>query len=305
MYSGELFGVLTALAWAIGSLFFSSVRVSAQALNLFKNTLGSLLLIGTLSFLAWRGGTTLIHWDGATWGYLIASAVVGLVIGDTCYFRSLQILGPRRALVMTVLAPPAALLLGWTLLGETMGGMALVGIAVTLVGVLWVILERGAARESAGHFPASAWKGVVLGGIGALCQAIGAIWTKQGIQSLQALDAAHPSMEASFMRLIAASTIGLAVALMTRRLREWGRQVKAPGVLPRLIPGSFCGTYLGIWFSLLSFQLTTVGVATTLHSTSTIFVIPLVWIFLRQKVTFRALAGAGIAVAGVILLFQD
>lgn len=302
-YTGEFFGLAAALSWAVGSLFFSRVRVSATAMNLFKNSLGSLLLILTLLGLALFDGKPPLRFSLEIWGYLAASSIVGLVIGDTCYFRSLQILGPRRALVMTTLAPPAAVLCGWFVLAETQSPFAVLGILVTLVGVVWVILERGVSAESAGHFPGTTFAGVAYGSLGSLCQAVGAVLAKKGIDALDKLDAPRAAMEASFIRLVVAMLIGLAMGAAASKLRKWIRQVREPGALGRLLPGSFCGTYLGIWFSLLAFQYTSVGVATTLTSTSPIFVIPLVVLFLKQRMSSRAILGVGVALVGVVLLF--
>lgn len=302
-YTGEIFGLGAACMWAIGSMFFSRVRVSAAAMNLFKNGLGAALLLLTLVLLSTPSGISMTRVGADAWLYLCASAVVGLAIGDTCYFRSLQILGPRRALVVTMVAPPGAVLLGWAVLGETQSGLAAIGVVQTLVGVAWVVRERGVANESAGHFPASPVAGIAYGVVGALCQAVGALWTKQGIQALQLADAARPALEASFVRLTVAALVGLVIGTATRRLHEWAQQIRAPGVFARLTPGAFCGTFLGIWFSLLAFQHTSIGVASTLTSTSPIFVMPLVWYFLRQRITSRALLGTAVAIGGVILLF--
>jgi len=41
-----------------------------------------------------------------------------------------------------------------------------------------------------------------------------------------------------------------------------------------------------------------------MHSTSPIFVLPLAFFVLRQRVSFRAILGALIAVGGILLLFQ-
>ncbi|MGE3166697.1 MAG: DMT family transporter [Planctomycetota bacterium] len=302
-YTGEVFGLGAACMWSIGSLLFSRVRVAAAAMNLFKNTVGATLLLFTLLGIAFATGESPFHPSAAAWMYLGASAIVGLAIGDTCFFRSLQILGPRRALVVTMVAPPAAVLLGWTVLGEAQTPFAVAGVILTLTGVAWVVRERGLANESPGHFPSSPVVGLVYGVAGSVCQAVGALWAKQGIQALAAVGAPRPAMEASFLRLLAAVIAGLIVGLAARRLRVWGAQLRAPGHLPRLIPAAFCGTYLGIWFSLLAFQHTSIGVASTLTSTSPIFVLPLVWFFLRQKITVRALLGTCVAIGGVVLLF--
>lgn len=303
-YQGEIYALAAALFWAIASLMFHRAQVSAAALNFYKNVIGTALLVATLWWLAQRGqDSAIFHWDATAWGWLALSSVVGIAVGDTCYFRSLQILGPRRALILTTVAPPAAVLLGWWFLDETQSLVGVIGIAVTLAGVAWVVRERGAEKEAAGHFPGSVLLGSIYGIIGALCQSIGAIWSKQGLVLLQPLTT-NAAMEATFVRLLVAAGFGLLVGLVGRRLRRWAAQILRRRTLLLITPAAFIGTYMGIWFSLLAFEHTSVGIATTLTSTSPVFVLPLVWLVLRQRVSPRAIGGALVAIAGVVLLFR-
>ena len=112
--------------------------------------------------------------DLATWLYLGGSALSGLVLGDTCYFRSLQILGPRRTLVVTTLVPPIGALCGWLLLSETLSWLAWGGIGLTVGGVIWVIREKSDQDESQGHFPGSTAAGVRFGLLACAGQALAA-----------------------------------------------------------------------------------------------------------------------------------
>ncbi len=67
---------------------------------------------------------------------------IGVAAGDTLYFRSLQILGPRRALMMSTTSPLFAVVLGAVLLGEDLRFMAVSGIVITVAGVIVVVADR-------------------------------------------------------------------------------------------------------------------------------------------------------------------
>ncbi len=298
---GELYALITAALWAAGSVLFSRVRVAAAALNLLKNTLAGLFVLATLALLAWMDGAPLVHVDPAAVAWLAVSAFVGLFLGDTFHFRSIQILGPRRALVIETLGPPLGALCGYLVLDEVLTGTAGVGIAVTLLGVVWVVRERPPADESAGHFPGTTRAGVLAAFASALCQAIGAAWSKKGILILAA-ESSRPALEASAIRLATAIGVGCVAAVASRRLGSWIVQVRAAGAWPTLVLASFCGAYLGIFTSMLAFQHAKVGVAATLTATTPIFVLPMVRAYLRQRVSMRAVVGAAVAVAGVAIL---
>ncbi|MCA8962885.1 MAG: EamA family transporter, partial [Planctomycetes bacterium] len=192
-------------------------------------------------------------------------------------------------------------LLSWGVLGEDPGGTWL-GMGVTIIGVAWVILERGRDSESPGLYPGRVAVAVFCGIGAAVAQAIGSVSSKLGMQGaafagLPAVDRVS-ELEASGVRLLVAFATGL--LLQAPRLRLWLGEVRSSW--RRIALASFVGTYLGIWMSLTSYRNAPLATATTLTSLTPIFVIPLVRIFFGTRISFGALAGALVALAGVVLL---
>lgn len=74
--------------------------------------------------------------------YLILSGFIGIVIGDIAWLEALRQLGASRVLVIDTVKPFVAALLGWLVLGEALKSVAFSGIALTVVGILVVELER-------------------------------------------------------------------------------------------------------------------------------------------------------------------
>ncbi len=134
------------------------------------------------------------------------------------------------------------------------------------------------------------------GFLGALCQALGAVFSKLGMTNLD-------SFEATFIRTLTAFAFGGVMAIAGRKLAGWIHALRPAPVFTRFELATFCGTTLGICLSLVSVKHTKIGVSQTLLSLTTVFVMPLVWIFLRQRVSPRAIIGALLAVAGVAILF--
>jgi drug/metabolite transporter (DMT)-like permease len=303
-YWGELFGLGAALLWAITSLIFVKMRAPAAAINLFKNGWSCVFVLVTIVVLGARRGSLLqesgiLSADLTTWGWLTASAITGLVIGDTAYFRSLQILGPRRCLTLTTVSPLISALLALLFLDENLGLVAWSGMAVTLAGVLWVIRERTPPGETPGHYPGSTLSGVLAGTIAALGTAFGAVCSKQ------AMNRGVDALDATFGRMCLAVVIGAAIAASRAQLVGWIKTLCTRASLARIVPAAFMGSFLGVWFCLLAYKHTKVGIATTMHSTSPIFILPLVLLVSRQRVTLRAALGALVAVAGIAMLFLE
>ena len=300
-YKGELAGLAAAACWALTSLIFSRVPAPAGAIALFKNSVSCGFLLLTLLLLSGESGAFdfVYEADLATWLYLGGSALSGLVLGDTCYFRSLQILGPRRALVVTTLVPPIGAFCGWILLSETLSWLAWAGIGLTIGGVIWVIREKSDQDESQGLFPASTAAGVRFGLIACAGQALAAALAKGPMKD------GLGALEATLLRMALAVFIGALAAAAAGKLPSWTARIRARETWLPLIPASFFGTYLGVWLCMYAYEHTKIGVATTMHSTSPIFIIPLAFFALRQRTSARAVLGAAIAVAGIFLLFQS
>ncbi len=292
---GELAGIGAAVLWAFASLLYAETRLSAWAMNFSKIVVATVILFVQMVLIALWNGEPLLTAPPSAWFWLGLSGLVGLTIGDTCYFRSLQILGARRCLIVTTTAPVFAALLGWVWLGETLLVISLVGIGLTVTGIMWVIREGDSADESPGHFPGTHRAGLAFGVAAAVCQAVGAVATKLGMEHIGAL-------EATFVRMLLA---GIFVALATagrRQLRRIVAQSLNPEVLRRLLPAILCGTWLGVWFSQVAFKFTSVGIAQTLLATCPLFAIPLIRMRYGTRITLPAVAGASIAVLGICLI---
>src|SRR5206468_6387020 len=109
-------------------------------------------------------------------GWLSLSGLIGFVFGDTNFFRALVILGPGRASLLSSLAPVFTALLAWPVLHEHPGRLALLGMAMTLGGIAWVIQAH--ARSESRHAEGSVPIGVLSGVLGALGQAGGYVLSK-------------------------------------------------------------------------------------------------------------------------------
>jgi drug/metabolite transporter (DMT)-like permease len=69
------------------------------------------------------------------------------------------------------------------------------------------------------------------------------------------------------------------------------------------IIGSFLGPYLGVTFSLIAISYTNVAIAATIMAITPILMLPTVRILFHEQLSWRAIVGACIAVAGVGILF--
>lgn len=290
---GETAALLTVACWTGTSLLFSYVvkHIGSFRLNVARLTFAT-LVFWVLTLLS-SGGGWLVTADRRSIGVLALSGWIGLTIGDWAYFHSLGMLGPRLATLLVTLTPPMTTLLGALYLGEIPGPRALAGMLVTLAGVTWVVLERSGERTPRGH----RIRGVMLGALASLGQAIGYVMSKAGMAG------GISPLQASAIRM-AAGTAGVWILfVLSRRALEAGSLLRPRSVFVALLVASIIGPVVGIWLSLVAVQHTQAGIASTIMAMVPVFVLPAVVLLQRERVSVRAVLGAMVAVAGVALLF--
>lgn len=286
---GEAACLLAAALWAFASVLWVRVgtQVPALPLNAIKCGLATVVLVALVPL---TGEGLSGPWRDLA--ILAASGVAGLTLGDTAYFHALQRIGARRTLLGWATVPFVTALMALPFLDEALTPGLLGGMTLTMVGVGWVVAERGdstAVRRSGYLFAALA----VLG------QAAGNVMVRYAGEEVGALSAA--------VWRIAAATIGLGVHLaLVRRLSEVLPPLRDRALVPPILVATLTGTVAGIFLSVYGLlHAEHVAVAVTLLSTSPLFVLPLAWFWQGERFGVRAVLGAALAIAGVaVFLFS-
>jgi len=84
-----------------------------------------------------------------TWGALLGLALVSTALGFVIYFRVLATAGATNVMLVTLLMPIVALLLGSLILGEVVAGTALAGMGLVFAGLLAIDGRLLRARRAA------------------------------------------------------------------------------------------------------------------------------------------------------------
>lgn len=291
--------LVAAFLWAVATIIFSKLGedIPPAELNLVKCSFAVLFMIITSLVL----GETLPRAGVMPYLLLALSGIIGIGLGDTAYFESLNFLGSKLALLMVVLAPPMAGIISWAFLGEVLKPVSWLGIFITLIGVAWVIWEE---QQDGKHSSQHLWRGIGFGLIACLTQAVGAVFSRYALteSTISALQTAIIRLLAGILSLI------LLVAFSRKTALKWLRQpsqgARSPAkLLGMIVLVGFLGTYTAIWLQQISLQYAPVGIAQTLLSTSPIFILPIAAIR-GEKVTWKSVAGVVIALAGVVVLFS-
>ena len=292
-YAGELSALMTSIMWTGSALAFAAAttRVGSVYVNIVRLLAAVILLFVTI--IVWNIHDNISILQTV---FLVVSGLVGFVFGDTFLFKSFEYNSARIGMLIMSVAPAVAALLAFIFLGETLTPTGLVGMAVTLTGIMLVILERKEA--STHHLPVS-MAGVFYAFLGALGQAGGLILAKFAF-----VIGPINGFIATFIRAFAATLVLIPLNYFTRRFKRPATVFSNnPKALAFTLLGAFLGPYLGVTFSLIAISMTNVAIAATIMSIVPILMLPTVWILFRERLSWRAIVGACIAVSGVGILF--
>ncbi|MBN2773519.1 MAG: DMT family transporter [Prolixibacteraceae bacterium] len=297
---GEIAGILTAVFWTVTSMAFESAgkKVGSLAVNLIRLVM-AIFFIGIYSYLA-RGfffptDATLYNWK-----WLALSGLVGFTIGDLLLFQAFVTIGARISMLLMALTPPFTAFISWLVLGEILSPMNWLGMAVTLTGIVLVILKREKNEEN-GQIKRKlktsySLTGVLLALGGALGQATGLVLSKKGMGDYNAFSASQIRVLAGLSGFI------ILFFFLKRWPRVWAALQNRPA-MKRITLGAFFGPFLGVSFSLLAVQNTEAGIAATLMAIVPVLIIPPAIVFFKEKVNWKEIIGALITVGGVALFF--
>jgi drug/metabolite transporter (DMT)-like permease len=296
---GEFSALSTAVFWTLSALAWTSAgrQVGALSVSFIRLVIAFVLLTITCKIahgLWWPSDA-----DARTWTILLISGFFGFFLADLCIFKAFIIIGPRLTLLLQAFTPPLAAMLSHWYLGDTLGTKKWLAMAVTLAGVVWVVLERQESPKEMHHRKDFTW-GVLLAIGSAVFTAFGQVFSRQGIHHPNGSN--YDPFAATLIRVIGAFACYLVLLFVMRRWRQIGRTTQHGRAMVIIALGAVVGPYLGVAMNMKALATCSTGVVTTIISTTPVLILPLVILLYKEKVSPRAAIGAGISVLGVALL---
>lgn len=301
---GEIMAILGALIFAWTSVFFTIAgsRLGVTAVNLLRLPAGALCL--GLSHLV---VTDSVYPAGLPWQdqmWLGLSGVVGLAIGDSALFRSFTMIGPRRGMTMMALAPVFTVLVAWSALGERLGPIALLGIAVVIAGVVTASRGRvGGGGRFASLEPGILRTGILLALLASAGQGLGSVFAKLGMTGTTSAGSGADPLSGTVVRMVWAAAAYWLFVLPRQDLRALAHRLEDRRGLLALGVGVLLGPFISVWISLIAIKNTEAGIAQVLLGTVPIFVVIPAWVVFKDRPSVLSGVGIVLAVGGGALLF--
>jgi drug/metabolite transporter (DMT)-like permease len=269
----------------VGSMVLNRSRLIAAILWLL---LAHLLLRTGLPFYA----------TPRQWFWFGLSGFLGLTLGDLCLFQAYIWIGPRLAMLLMALAPALAAIVAWLFMGETLAAVQVLGITLTLAGILWVVAEKNGQSGQFAKDRKQYLLGLLCGLGGATGQALGLVTAKVGSAG------GFSPISGTLMRMVVAAAFLWGLTFLTRQAKPTIQALTSqPGIIRLVMAGAFAGPFLGVTFSLIAVQNTAIGIASTLTALPPVILLPISHFFYHERIGWQAILGTLMAMAGVALLF--
>lgn len=310
-FIGETAGLLTSVFIAVNAVISTKAgaRLGSVTLNRSRVVFALVYLV-ILNLVLFRQPLPFSA-ELTRWKWLSLSGLIGLAIGDVFLFQAYLMIGPRLGSLLLSLSTVFGALEAWLFFGESLRPGQILGIAVTLVGMVWVILERAPRSAAPGTgLPSAALAseaqpahhvsalGVFFGVLAGLGQGTGLVFSRQGMQG------SFSPISGNVIRMLTAVLALWAVAALQRQAGSTIRALRADPRAVRLVAlAAFIGPVIGVSLSLLAVQNIPVGVASVLTSLSPIFMLPFSHFFFKEQLGWQPIAGTFLAMIGVVVLF--
>ena len=285
----EILGIIAALgsaaSWAFATVVFDRLgKVVPYAGITFLKGFFSIILMLMLVVIAGDFKTVSPH-DAVV---LVASGIIGIAVGDTLFFKSLQDLGAKMQVLYFMLGQIVTMLLSFLLLGDVLTLEEYTGAMILLCGI--VIVTWGRQED---HPNKS--RGIIGGFLSILCFSVSTVMIKFTEDDIDIVSA-------SFYRMLAGTLIMTLFGLTTHKMKSWITPLRDYKTLALFLLNVVVITIGGFILSMYAIKSISVSLASILSTTEPVFVLLLAYLINHEKVSKRELIGTAVSIIGLLII---
>ncbi|MEM7599952.1 MAG: DMT family transporter [Verrucomicrobiota bacterium] len=286
---GDLYALAAGFFWSFSVILMrvSGFSIPPLPLTFFKSFIA---ILGFVAVLVVTGGPWLPAYDGMTWLRLVVSAVLGISIADTMFVAALNRLGASLQAIADCIYAPSIAFVGFLMFGEGLTPLEMIGGALVVSGVFVGMVKTKEIKE-----PRDLLFGTLLAAGAHVIMAVGILMVRDVIQEGSLV------WIAGFRFAVATLALGFFVFLKGEG-RSLAMGFQRRDVWKITIPMALLGPFLATLCWIAGFKYLTAGRAAIYNQMSTVFIILLAWIFLKEPMTQWKIAGVALAVAGALLV---
>ena len=285
---GDLYAVITAVCWSSAVILFdiSTKNFSAIQLNVLKNLIGVFGFILTIIFFS-IPSPNFSQKDIFT---LALSGFLGILIADGLFLESLRRLGSGLSAVVSTIYTPTVFIIAFILFSETINPQSYIGGALVLGGITISVFQHPNTIKKKDLY------------IGIFFGLMANILTAYSVLIIKPIMKNNPVVYVALYRFSVGLFFGIIINLVKSGTKTIIQKFKQGLTNQYVILGAFLGTYLSVIFWLAGYKYTLAGRAAIYNQLSTVFIIILARIFLKEPMTSKKIIGVSLAIFGAMIV---
>ena len=286
--TGDLYAILSSFCWATAVILFqlSGRILGSMHINVIKNTIGVIFFI---LFLIIQGNRfPVFTYDEMK--ILTISAVLGVAIGDYFYLSALRNLGAGLNAIVGTTFSLSIFILSYLMFGEVIAIRGYFGGILVISGIVIATVEIPKNKSIK-----DITQGIIFG-------LIAQVLTAFSVLMIKPVMAIHPVVPIALIRFGIGTLLGIIFLYYTEGGKDLIKTYKKGFSHMPLVLGAFVGTFLSVIFWLAGYKYTLAGRAAIYNQLSTILIILMAALFLKEKMNKRKWFAVCCALSGAILV---
>ena len=285
---GDLYAVITAVCWSSAVIFFdiSTKNFTAIQLNVLKNFIGVFGFILTIILFS-IPSPNFSQKDIFT---LALSGFFGILIADGLFLESLRRLGSGMSAVVSTIYTPTVFILAFILFNETINLHSYIGGVLVLGGITISVFQPLKTIKRRDLY------------IGILFGIMANILTAYSVLIIKPIMKNNSVIYVALYRFSIGLFFGIIINLVKSGTKTVIQKFKQGLTNQYVVFGAILGTYLSVIFWLAGYKYTLAGRAAIYNQLSTVFIIILARVFLKEPMTSKKIIGVSLAIFGAMIV---
>ena len=285
---GDLYAVITAVCWSSAVILFdiSTKNFTAIQLNVLKNFIGVFGFILTIVLFS-IPSPNFSQQDIFT---LALSGFLGILIADGLFLESLRRLGSGISAVVSTIYTPTVFIIAFILFNETINLYSYIGGVLVLGGITISVFQPPKTIKKRDLY------------IGILFGIMANILTAYSVLIIKPIMKNNSVVYVALYRFSIGLFFGIIINLVKSGTKTVIQKFKQGLTNQYVVFGAILGTYLSVIFWLAGYKYTLAGRAAIYNQLSTVFIIILARIFLKEPMTSKKVIGVSLAIFGAMIV---
>ena len=289
MHQGDVYAILSGFFWSMSVILMrvSGLQIPPLPLTIFKSAVAVGFFVVTSQAL---GDALFPELSGDAYVRLLVSAVLGISMADTMFASALNRLGASLQALADCVYAPAIAVVGFMMFGEKLGFWELLGGLLVVSGVVVGMRVTPDVKSRRDLII-----GVILTASAHVIMAVGILLVRDVYREVSVV-------WVSGFRFLIATLVLLIYASFRADRGQMFLAFRRRDLWKAMLPMTFLGPFLATICWVAGFKYSLAGRAAIYNQLSTVFIIVLAVIFLKERLTVRKALGVALAIAGALLV---